>query len=67
MRSITCDDCGMRVDLMPWHLGLDNRRMPVKEEESQKQLLGREFHFCSLLCLARWIDKLGPKGPTGPS
>jgi len=56
MRSITCDQCDARLDLEPWHIALDNRRMPIKlGEPPQQQPLEREHHFCSLDCLKQWI------------
>lgn len=72
MRSIICDRCDARLDDKPWHIALENRRTPVGRlgliEDAQQQLPGgREYHFCSLLCLGLWVEKLGPKGPTGPS
>jgi hypothetical protein len=69
MRSITCDECAARLDEKPSHIAVENRRMPIGRmiEDAPRQLLEREFHFCSLLCMGFWYDKLGPKGPLGPS
>jgi hypothetical protein len=68
MRQILCDYCGTRLDTQPWHLALENRRMPISRKlDEDPQPLEREYHFCSLLCLGHWPEKLGPKGPTGPS
>lgn len=64
--EVVCDQCGKDLsktgNCIGWRLMLDVEKIPSKDGPVTllhvEPMLDHEHHFCHLVCLARWTNKL---------